>query len=261
MSGTLLLRLVGPMQSWGSQSRFDQRDTGLEPTKSGVLGLVCAAIGIPRGDDAALAELASLWMGLRVDREGVVCRDYQTVGGGKWPGEKRYGVIKADGSAPETVVSTRYYLADAGFLVALGGARGVLERVQVALTSPVWPLCLGRKAFPPSEPVWLPEGVVDMAPEEALSQYPCIAQPRVRSRQAKRDLRLRALLECDAGEGQPRMDQPVSFALHRRRFAVRHVKTQWIDGTVLVERNSDPSVDEEVAEGVSVKIATRSGQQ
>ena len=38
---TLLLRLAGPMQSWGVQSRFSVRDTGLEPSKSGVIGLLC----------------------------------------------------------------------------------------------------------------------------------------------------------------------------------------------------------------------------
>ena len=38
----LLLRLSGPMQSWGVQSRFTVRDTGLEPSKSGVVGLIAA---------------------------------------------------------------------------------------------------------------------------------------------------------------------------------------------------------------------------
>jgi len=41
---TLLLRLAGPMQSWGLSSRFTIRDTSLEPSKSGVLGLLCAAL-------------------------------------------------------------------------------------------------------------------------------------------------------------------------------------------------------------------------
>ena len=40
----LLLRLAGPMQAWGTQSRFTVRDTGLEPSKSGVIGLLCAAL-------------------------------------------------------------------------------------------------------------------------------------------------------------------------------------------------------------------------
>jgi CRISPR system Cascade subunit CasD len=238
---TLLLRLVGPMQSWGGQSRFYQRDTELEPTKSGVLGLVCAAMGIPRSNDAALTELASLEMGVRVDREGVVCRDYQTVGGGSWPGLQRYRVTKAGGGLyPHPVESTRYYLSDAGFLVALGGPRQILEKVHAALKNPVWPLYLGRKAFVPSEPVWLPDGVLDLEPMDALSSYEFIATPRRRGGQDGGQLRLRAVLECAPNEGQPRMDQPVSFSLGRRQFAVRYVKTQWIDAKHLTKRTQNP---------------------
>ncbi len=44
----LLLRLAGPLQSWGTQSRFRVRDTGREPSKSGVIGLLCTALGRPR---------------------------------------------------------------------------------------------------------------------------------------------------------------------------------------------------------------------
>jgi len=47
---TLLIPLVGPMQSWGTRSRFDHRDTEREPSKSGVIGLVCAAIGRDRNE-------------------------------------------------------------------------------------------------------------------------------------------------------------------------------------------------------------------
>ena len=47
---TLLMRLAGPMQSWGTGSRFDERDTQLEPSKSGVVGLLCAALGRDRAE-------------------------------------------------------------------------------------------------------------------------------------------------------------------------------------------------------------------
>ena len=46
----LLMRLAGPMQSWGTRSRFGNRDTGLEPSRSGVIGLLCAALGRPRAE-------------------------------------------------------------------------------------------------------------------------------------------------------------------------------------------------------------------
>ena len=52
----LLVRLAGPMQSWGSQSRFSHRDTEREPTKSGVVGLLSAALG-----SGALSPSSSSW--------------------------------------------------------------------------------------------------------------------------------------------------------------------------------------------------------
>ena len=74
----LLLRLAGPMQSWGTQSRFTVRDTGLEPSKSGVVGLLCSAMGSPRDDEATVLRLAQCRMGVRVDREGILSRDFHT---------------------------------------------------------------------------------------------------------------------------------------------------------------------------------------
>ena len=92
----LLIRLAGPLQSWGTQSRFVVRDTGLEPSKSGVVGLLCAARGIDREDRAGLARVAACRIGVRVDREGVLSRDYHTAGGGQLPGGESYGVYRAD---------------------------------------------------------------------------------------------------------------------------------------------------------------------
>ena len=86
---TLLFRLAGPMQSWGVQSRFTVRDTGLEPSKSGVIGLVCAALG--RARNQPVDDLAALRMGVRVDREGKLAKDYHTA----------LDVIKAKGKAPK----------------------------------------------------------------------------------------------------------------------------------------------------------------
>src|ERR1035441_10525032 len=166
---TLLLRLQGPMQSWGTTSRFDERDTQLEPSKSGVLGLVCAALGRDRTE--SVDDLAALRMGVRVDREGTPMRDYQTA----------TGVFLALGKvdAKRTVVSPRFYLADAAFLVGLEGQdRILLEGVQRALGSPVWPLALGRKSFVPGLPVLLKDGLWDQDLESALGNYPRLASPR-----------------------------------------------------------------------------------
>lgn len=146
VSYTLLLRLEGPMQSWGYRSRFDYRDTALEPTRSGVVGLICAAMGIPR--DADISRFDTLRMGVRVDGDGRVERDYHTA----------LDVIKADASGKDTVVSRRDYLAGASFVVGLqSNDRGLLDDIARALRSPAWILFLGRKAFPLATPPLRPE--------------------------------------------------------------------------------------------------------
>lgn len=206
---TLLLRLQGPLQSWGTTSRFDERDTQLEPSKSGVLGLVCAALGRDRREP--VDDLAALRMGVRVDREGVPMRDYQTA----------TGVLIATGKADmrRTVVSPRYYLADAAFLVGLEGRdEALLASIHAALRAPNWSLALGRKSFAPGMPVWLADGFSPLALEQALASYPPLSSPQRGLQQP-----LRCLLE-DEQEGAIRLDQPVApFA--ERRFGPRFVKS------------------------------------
>ncbi len=217
---TLLLRLEGPMQSWGYRSRFKDRDTATEPTKSGVVGLLCAALGRRRSEP--LDDLTALRMLVRVDREGILLSDYHTIGGGTWKG-RPYGVAKADGSSIDTVLSTRHFLADACFLVALGGDRPLLERLHRALADPVWPLFLGRKSFVPSPPVWLPDGLTDDGAEQAVRRYPFLGRPSDR-----RD-RLRVVSEQPFGQGDPRRDIPRSWADPLdRRFEVRWLATDYI---------------------------------
>lgn len=218
---TLLLRLAGPMQSWGTQSRFSDRDTDLDPSFSGVVGLLGAALG--RRRDEPVDDLVALQMGVRVDREGTRAVDYHTAGGTHDRG-RRYGVYKANRGTPETVVSFRHYLADADFLVALEGVRLLLERIDQALARPVWPLSLGRRSFPPSLPVRIIGSLSEVSIATALRTYPWIT--RVPGERPPEQLRL-LLPGTPADADQIRMDVPVSFAEGRREFAPRRIQTAW----------------------------------
>ncbi len=213
---TVLLRLEGPMQSWGTSSRFELRDTQPDPSKSGVVGLVGAALGVRREDDAGIARLAGLQLAVRIDRAGVVRTDFHTAGGGKWPGRDRYGVYKASGKqGGDATLSRRDYLADASFLVGLGGDAELVADIDAALRSPRWPLFLGRKGFAPSAPVAV--GVVEGTPSEAL---------RDAERPRRSDGPGWLVIECVASDGEPRQDVPLSFVPDRRRFGTRHVRRE-----------------------------------
>jgi len=213
---TLLLRLIGPMQSWGIQSNYAHRDTALEPSKSGVIGLICAALGRPRTEP--INDVANLTMGVRVDREGVVLRDYHTAG--------IDGFLRAGGSVEtkNAILSDRFYLADAAFLVGLqGDDMALLKQVQAALERPHWMLCLGRKAFVPSEPVAIPDGLQDADLWTAITSY----RPRLRPKRHRLDdERIRVMLEDETGD-IVRRDQPLSFEKGNRQFTVRRLRVAY----------------------------------
>ncbi len=213
---TLLLRFIGPMQSWGTTSRFDQRDTGKEPSKSGVVGLLAAAMGIDRENWDDLEPLTQLSMGVRHDRPGVPKRDYQTA----------QHIISADRSKiHDTAVTTRDYLADAAFLVGLAGEdRTFLEQIHAALHDPVWPLALGRKSYVPSESIWMENAVQDVPLREALARFPRIATLR---KWEELPEKLLVSFESEDGSGVLKMDQPLS-SFAERRFGARFVHSEWI---------------------------------
>lgn len=219
---TLLLRLVGPMQSWGTTSRFTQRDTRNEPSKSGVIGLLAAALGIPRENWSDLEPLTRFAMGVRHDRPGVPKRDYQTAACAATD-----DIIRANGELKREggVVSERFYLADAAFLVGLESTdRNLLESAHRALRNPVWPLFLGRKAYVPSESVWVEDGLVDLSLRLTLEHRAWLGGGRLG--EARPD-RLRLTLESKDGSGLMVMDQPLaSFA--ERRFGARFLRSDWV---------------------------------
>lgn len=210
------------MQSWGISSRFTQRDTGKEPSKSGVLGILAAAMGIERGDWGGLEPLTRLTMYVRHDRPGGPKRDYQTAGCAT--GDT---IIKADGKPSDNgVVSERFYLADAAFLVVLSGQDGeMIQRMHAALRDPVWPLSLGRKSYVPSKTIWLPDGVQEKSPLEIIRSWPWLVA--LRPWEKRTPEQLLASSESGDGSGSLRMDQPLS-SFAERRFGARFVRTEWI---------------------------------
>jgi CRISPR system Cascade subunit CasD len=218
---TLLLRLVGPMQSWGTTSRFDQRDTGKEPSKSGVIGLLAAAMGIDRENWKDLEPLTRLSMGVRHDRPGIPKYDYQTAGCAMTD-----TIIKADGRpSKDGIVSHRFYLADAAFLVGFEGRdRALLEKAHRRLKNPVWPPSLGRKSYLPSEPVWMEDGVQDGPLRVVLEKWPWLGTLR---KWEEIPSKLRLSLESSDSSGVLRMDQPIS-SFADRRFGTRLLQSQWI---------------------------------
>lgn len=201
---TLLLRLAAPLQSWGQDSKFETRKTNREPTKSGIIGLLAASLGIRREEPDRLKMLQSLRCGVRVDREGVLLVDFHAV--------HKEGKAAKDNAS---YITYRHYLADAVFLVGLeSGDEALLNELQNALRHPEFPLFLGRRSCPPTLPLCL--GIRNQSLEMALTQETPLAS---HSRYA------RLVLEAAPEDPKsfPRRDQPLSFSQRHRQYGFRAV--------------------------------------
>ncbi|MFF8831492.1 type I-E CRISPR-associated protein Cas5/CasD [Streptomyces sp. NPDC015131] len=237
-----MLRLAGPLQSWGVRSAFNRRDTGAEPTKSGVIGLLAASVGLPR--EEPLGELLGLRLGIRVDQPGTLLRDYHTVSdyrGRPLPqaGVTAKGTQKPTSPAKHTHVTTRYYLQDAVFVAAISGPRDLLLTLDTALRAPAFPLALGRRSCPPTQPLCLGIRSTDM--ESALRTEPWQPSDHARKQYAARLGRERRLgrpayppsIDRSATLEDPNghdvlQDAPVSFDPHQRSFTSRRVRHTWL---------------------------------
>ncbi|MDP0500119.1 MAG: type I-E CRISPR-associated protein Cas5/CasD [Verrucomicrobiota bacterium JB022] len=232
----LAIYLDGPLQAWGVSSRFQHRDTERFPTKSALLGLIAAAMGLDKGsadEAAALVRLGALRMaayllGAQADYGMQRLVDYHTVGAGydrTDPWQKLLIPRKASGGAiSNAVLTNRTYLLDARFAVVLEGAADQLEAVGRALADPVWGVWLGRKCCLPSAPLYC---VAEASRTEALDRLLRTVNER---RQASDTpaLALQDGIEEPSGEDAAQSgvwywnDQPLSFG--QRAFVGRPVR-------------------------------------
>lgn len=220
--GVVALQLAGPLQSWGSQSRFVRRETESAPTKSGIIGLIAAAQGRRRSDP--IEDLVGLRLGVRVDQPGQLVRDFQTA----IRRERR-----RDGGVDirPMPLSYRFYLGDAVYLAALEGPVGVVRGIDEALRNPAFPLFLGRRSCPPARPVSRGWQEINLA--AVLSDTPWLAGPHEqRRRRHEPAVVLETIMDADPEDRivETFHDDPVSFDPNRRIYRWRRV----IRGTVTV---------------------------
>lgn len=205
---TLLLRLAGPMQSWGDSSRFTRRETRSEPTKSGVIGLLAGAQGRRRTDP--IEDLLALRFGVRVDQVGEVGRDFHTAQ--QWETGRRMPL------------SQRFYLSDAVFVAGVEGPTALVTDLAAALQAPAYPIFLGRRSFPPSRGVLLGLSEADLV--TSLREHEWEAAQWYRRRQLQ-TVSLRLVVDADAASeassSETVRDVPRSFDPVRREYTWRKV--------------------------------------
>ena len=161
----LVLRLEGPLQSWGENAKWDFRDSSTMPTKSGIVGLLGCAMGEERGSPVLVELAQSITVAVRADRPGVTFVDFQTVEGNP--------LRTADGGKRKNGVflSPHAYLQDSCFTVFIDTTPEWQQRIISALENPRWCMYLGRKNCVPSRPI-LADRMEAADLMEALKEYP-----------------------------------------------------------------------------------------
>ena len=187
----LLFQLYGALASWGEIAVGERRGSWSRPSKSAIIGLVAAALGIERDEGERQSALAAGYgFAVRVDSPGVPLRDYHTVQTAREVDIKK--LRKKDARPltrrrelsvdnPMTILSQREYYADALYTAALwarASAPVSLGDLRDALRRPQFALYLGRKSCPPSLPL-APEVVAAQHLIDALATYRPPALPNI----------------------------------------------------------------------------------
>ena len=166
MTNYLIFRLYGPMASWGDTAVGEVRPSYPYPSKSAVMGLIAAALGIERDEEGKLLRLAKEYsFAVRVDISGIPLTDYHTIqapfsGTGRNKrtfSTRREEIFSQPRQDLSSIISKRDYYMDAHYTIALWSAVDnppyELDYLAEKLTNPVFTLYLGRKSCPLSLPV------------------------------------------------------------------------------------------------------------
>jgi CRISPR system Cascade subunit CasD len=209
------MRFAAPLQAWGADSKFKRRATEREPTKSGVIGLIAAALGRVRTD--CIDDLSKLRFGVRVDQNGSMLNDFHMARTIEAQDKNKSEATRNKG----IFVSHRYYLSDAVFIVGLEGEDAFMRTLDAAICAPVFPLYLGRRSCPPAGRLSL--GIRSKPLPDALREEPWQASPWFKE---KADPKVKLSLFFDTEKPTPfyRRDMPVSFAQTHRKYDNRFIE-------------------------------------
>ncbi|HIJ95860.1 MAG TPA: type I-E CRISPR-associated protein Cas5/CasD [Desulfuromonadales bacterium] len=162
MADYLVFQLYGPMAAWGDIAVGEYRPSFAHPSKSAIIGLLAAALGIRRDEEERQNTLvAACYFAVRVDSMGALLRDYHTIqvpSSGTATKPKKFHTRKAElaDSNLNTILSSRDYRCDAVYTVAVtlrDNAFFSVEKIAGALRKPVFTLYLGRKSCPLAFPL------------------------------------------------------------------------------------------------------------
>lgn len=163
---TLTIKLAGPLQSYGNEASFNRRTSYHFPTKSAVIGMIAAALGLRR-DDQRINDLKKIGYAVRIDQPGRTLTDFQ--------------IVEYDCKKHKRKLTYRNNLQDAVFIAAIYSDDQQIDMIDHALHHPKFQLFLGRRANVPAGPL-ITKIFNDSDPVTVLKVYEWQAATRYRRR-------------------------------------------------------------------------------
>ena len=230
---TILLKFAGPLQSWGTDSHFETRQTDLYPSKSAVIGLIAASFGYRRYEDEKIKKLNEVKFAVRIDQQGNLLKDYHTA--------QKY---QDNGKFERTYVTNRYYLEDAIFIVALSHSNDqFVEDIYDKLQTPYFQTFMGRRSCPPSADFVV--GIYEQDILQSLKSYPWQAKAWYRKTHTKQ---LSCFIDSDLDlnlNTYPRRDDILSFSQKDRKHKYRNESHFLIDVRDCDINNNENTINNE----------------
>lgn len=235
---TILLKFAGPMQSWGTNSNFENRHTDFYPSKSAVVGMISASLGYRRDEDEKIRKLNELSFAVRIDQPGNILKDYHTA---------RKNIKKL--SAKGNYVTNRYYLEDAVFVVAISHKDDILmTEIENSLRNPWFQTFLGRRSLPLTADFFLKStenGLID-----SLSRIEWQASKWYKDKTGEDAVKLEIYSDFHEGDAKQitmRKDRVISFSQMNRQFNYRYESVSTVE---ISNRTFDYSTTHDVFESV-----------
>ncbi|AWN61444.1 type I-E CRISPR-associated protein Cas5/CasD [Streptococcus sobrinus] len=218
---TILLKLAGPLQSWGTSSHFETRHTDFYPSKSAIIGLIAASLGYRRDEEQRLQRLNELDFAVRIDQQGNILRDYHIA--------QKY---KSKGEFERTYVTNRYYLEDAIFIVAISHEDDeLMSAIEKGLKNPYFQTFMGRRSLPLNA-----DFIVETTSDSALESLKRLKWQAAEWFMSKHSHETSITLEIyadsflsDKESNRLRQDRVISFSQKARKFGFRYEVRDLVD--------------------------------
>ena len=204
MTQYLLFTLAAPLASFGTVAVGERRPTWDRPSKSQIIGLVAAALGIERREEERQRALAvSLGFAVRIDDPGILASDYHTAQAPKAVSIRRR--LKAGGPVEtradelacddlKTILSRREFRVGSQYTIALWRSsvgEPSLENIASSLRTPAFAPFAGRKAHPmmlPMAPRLLETGQI----EDAFAAFDAEEADAIKALKAEQMIKVRS---------------------------------------------------------------------